>query len=89
MFYRFKTAFRNGRKNDPTLSSGEFRHGLIVWVDGPQGREQRICTGKGGEVISPEEHKRRKEQRAATNRAQHGSRRSHRVARDRSSLSVF
>jgi hypothetical protein len=60
--------FRKKTRSNEVLSSVQFRVGLIVWVPGLNGREERICTGPDGQLLTCEEHRRRKAERAAHNR---------------------
>ncbi len=61
-------AYRKKTRSNEVVYSQDFRPGLIVWVDGMNGREQRICTGENGEVVPPEEWRQRKQEQAARNR---------------------
>jgi len=56
------------RKNSNVIVSPEaLKPGLIVWVGDEGTREERIC-GENGELLTLEEHRRRREARAAQNR---------------------
>ena len=63
--------YRQRTRSDEKVEPSQFRPGLIVWVPGEAGREQRVCTGVNGDPITIEEHRRRKAQRADENRKNH------------------
>lgn len=64
--------FRHRTKTNQILSEKELFHGRVVFVEGPNGREERIFTKNG--LFTHEEWKRWKCERASRNRSIHGER---------------
>ena len=68
--------YRHKIRSDEVLTLSDIRYGLIVWVDGKNGREERVWSY--GELLTREEHHKRKQEQAARNRAAFGDKqRSH------------
>jgi hypothetical protein len=51
-------AYRRKTKTDETVSPSEFYRGRLVFVDGPNGREERVCVGPGYSPVTMEEYRR-------------------------------
>jgi len=70
--YRYKNPSRDISKCPPridlTIDARQFKRGMIVWVDGPSVREERICTGIPGECVTRQEWHNRRREEAARNR---------------------
>ena len=69
--YRYKTPGRNSVKahDDEVVEPQDFWDGLTVWVPGPNGREQHICTGPFKYPLTLEQYRERGKAIAAQNRA--------------------
>lgn len=66
--------YRQRSRSDEVVTPEQFRPGLSVWVDGSNGRELHICTGKPGEHLPLEKYLEQKVKLAAARAAQNGSR---------------
>ena len=69
--YRYKTPHRasaSPRRGDDVVSPSQFFFGLIVWVEGENGREERFCSAQHGKLLTPEEYYSFKATRAANRR---------------------
>ena len=53
-------AYRRKTKSDETLDPSMFYRGRQVFVDGPNGREERICVGAHLSPVTIEEYRRLK-----------------------------
>lgn len=62
-------AFRKKNRSDEIIDPKDFHPGLIVWAGTKDGRQERFCSGPYGELLTREEHERRKLERAERNRA--------------------
>jgi hypothetical protein len=62
------TAYRKKNRSDEVVASEQYQAGLTVWVGERPNRQQMFCSGYGDELITPEEHSRRKTERAENNR---------------------
>lgn len=67
--------YRKRSRSDEVVSPREFRRGLIVWVDGPDGRVEYVCTGYRDECIPVSEYRHQQAQKASANRALNASQR--------------
>lgn len=62
--------FRHRKKSDEVLSGSELCEGRIVWIEGSEGREERIYHH--GAVITMAEYHKQKAERAARNIEKNG-----------------
>jgi hypothetical protein len=64
--------YRKRTRSNVLLEPSQFTAGRIVWVATEGGvRQEAVCTGEGTEVVSQDEFRRRREKRAAENRARY------------------
>lgn len=63
--------FRKKKRSDLTWESRELRDGLIVWVEGNDGREERVYFKQA--VITMAEYRKQKAETAQRNREKYGA----------------
>ncbi len=74
-------AFRKKTRSDEVVIPEDFRPGMIVWVEGENGREQYICINKNGPCIPADEYRSLQARIAEENRAKFKSMRFRRKKR--------
>lgn len=61
-----ESVFRKKTRSDEVVAISDLRHGQIVWVEGSQGREERVVWE--GQLLTQEERDARVRARAEANR---------------------